>query len=98
MGGQYRFDTTFAQRLGEQKARRTIELALHQHVHQMNNGSLHATPGQAIGGLKTQQAASDDHGLSSSIGGGDHLVHIIKIAEGDHAGQVRTRQRQAHGV
>jgi hypothetical protein len=66
-----------------------VELALHQHVHQVDDRRAHAPTGQAVGGFQAEQAAADHHGARARLGrGGDHRLDVVEVAEGDHALQV----------
>ena len=98
LGAQHGLHAAISQGAAQQEARRLIELALHQHVHQVDDRGPHPSPGQPVGGLKTQQPAADHHGLAARIGGGHHGLHIVQVAEGDDAGQVRARQRQPYRI
>ncbi len=88
LGVEYRNDAAVEQGLFEQSAGGFVELALHQHVDQMNDGRLHAALGQAVGGFETEQPAADDNSLAAPIGRCGHQVDIQQVAKGDDAIQV----------
>ena len=62
-----------------------VELPFHQVLLQMHHRDVHALTEQPVGGLQSQQAAADDHGSRVGAGRLEHPVHVLEIAEGDHA-------------
>ena len=68
-----------------------IELALHQTVHQVDDGHLRAGLGEAVGGFETEQSAAD-HDCSFSTGDRRRdRRYVAEVAEGEHARQVHAR-------
>ena len=94
LGFENGLDALLGQRLGQQKARRSVQLALHQHVQQVDNSRRHSALGKAIGGLDPQQAAADHDGFRTGPRRRHHRLDVIEITEGDHALQVAARQGQ----
>jgi hypothetical protein len=69
--------------------RAAVELALHQAVHDMHQRHVRAALGEPIGRLDAEQAAADDRDFAPLRGGGFQRRHILHVAEGDDAGEVR---------
>ena len=86
----------------QQFTRRTIELALHQPVHQMQQSDPRAGLGQTIGRFQSQQAAAHhDHALPLR-GQGQQQIDIPGVAKGVHAqkigaGYIEPQRRGAGG-
>ncbi len=83
--------TATLQRGLKQPARRFIKLALHQRIHQVNNGDLHTPQGEPMGRLQAKQATADHHGIPPLGGRVNHHVDIRHIAERDDARQILAR-------
>ena len=65
-----------------------IELALHQPVHEMEEGDAGTGLGQAVGRFEAEQPAADHHHPSArGLGRGDG-VHVVDVTEGEHARQI----------
>src|SRR5207245_10538079 len=76
----------------EHPRRARIELALHQPVHEMEDGDVGARLGESIGGLETEEtAADDDDARTRRFRDG---VDVVDVAEGEHARQVHSGGRQ----
>ena len=72
----------------------TIELALHQSVHQMDYVCGHISFCQSISGFKPKQAPANHDSRSFGSYSCPHFFNICQIAEGDHALKISARQRQ----
>ncbi len=81
----------------QQFGRLFIELALHQHLGQVDHGDIHAVVEQTVGRLETEQAAADDHGVFIVLRRGEHGVDIGDGAKTDHAFKLMTGDRQDEG-
>ena len=86
------------QRLAQHVAGHVVELALHQPRREVHQRDIHAARHQAVGGLQTQQPATDDDRMGVRLGGLDHRVGVGDVAECDHADQVAPRQRRDERV
>jgi len=82
----------------EQETGCLVQLPLHQGRHQVEHRDFHAAQGQTMGRFQSQQATADHHGLAAFFGCREHLVDIIKIAEGDDSRQIMSRNRDDEGV
>ncbi len=88
----------------EQPACGLVELTLHQRRHQVDDGDGHAAQREAMRCLQPEQAATDYHRPSlltigaPLLGGGEHLVDVVEVAERDDAGQVLARDRNDEGI
>ncbi|MCY1241704.1 hypothetical protein D9M72_546220 [compost metagenome] len=82
----------------EQRGGGLVELALHQAVGQVHHGHVHALAQQPVGGLQAEQAAADHHRMAVVARGLLHGLHVLDIAEGDHAFELVTRHRQDEGL
>src|SRR6516165_12733670 len=72
----------------EHPRRARIELALHQPVHEMEDGDVGARLGESIGGFETEEpAADDDDARTRRFRDG---VDVVDVAEGEHARQVHS--------
>ncbi len=65
-----------------------IELSLHQRLHQMQHGHVHAVALQPIGGLEAEQTAADDDRFAAAGGRRLHRLDVGDVAEADDARQV----------
>ena len=90
--GQDRLAARF-ELLLEQPAGGLVELALHQRLHQVDHGHLHAAQREAMRRFEPEQAAADHYRVAALGGGGEHRVDVLHVAEADHAGQVLARHR-----
>jgi hypothetical protein len=70
-----------------------VELAFHQRPGKMYHGDEHAALFQPVGRLQAQQPAADDDGVAQRLGGADHGVHVVDVAEAEDAGQLAARHR-----
>ena len=59
----------------------------------MEHRDVHAARCETGRRLKAEQAAADDDRLVARLRGNQHGVDVVKIAIGQHAGQVMTRDR-----
>ena len=82
------------ERSAQQARRGSIELALHQRVHQMEHGDGHPLLHQAVRGFEAQQAAADDDRVLARARRVQHRFDIGDRAEGEHARQILARDRQ----
>jgi hypothetical protein len=64
----------------------------------VHHGNLHALLHQAIGRLETEQAAADDHGPLVVARRGQHGVHVMDVAERNHAVPVLAGHRDDERV
>lgn len=76
------------------KARRLVELALHQRFHEVDDGHFHTERPEPVRRLEAEQAAADDDGSPAALRRPDHTAHILDVAEGDDAVERRARHRQ----
>ncbi len=91
------FQAARLERTLEQRRRRPVELFLHQRVQEMHDSDGHALPEQAVGRLQAEQAAADHDGVATRAGGRQHPVHVLDVAEPDHAGQIAARHGDDDG-
>ena len=69
-----------------------IELALHQPVHEMEEGDAGTGLGEAVGGFEAEQPAADHHHPGAGgLGRGDG-VDVVDVTEGEHARQIASRE------
>src|SRR5262249_58349076 len=78
----------------EYPCRARIELALHQPVHEMEHGDVGARLGESIGGLETEEAATDDDDARTRRFRDG--VDVVDVAEGEHARQVHSGHGELH--
>ncbi len=81
----------------QEKARRLVELALHQRFHEVDDGHFHTERPEPVRRLEAEQAAADDDGSPAALRRPDHTAHILDVAEGDDAVERRARHRQDEG-
>ena len=62
-----------------------IELALHQPVHEMEEGDAGAGLGEAVGGFEAEQPAADHHHARAGGFGCRDGVDVVDVAEGENA-------------
>jgi hypothetical protein len=98
LGAQLELHALLFERGLQHLAGGAVELALHDPVGDMHHGHVHAAQGQAVGGLEAQQAGADDHRVPVLGRGVDHLVGVLDVAVGDHAGQVVAGDGRMKGV
>ena len=72
-------------------ARRHIELALHQPVHQVQQRHRRAGFGKAIGRLESEQAAADHDDALLRRSERQQQIDVAGIAKGVHAGEIGAR-------
>ena len=65
-----------------------IELALHQPVHEMEEGDAGAGLGEAVGGFEAEQPAADHHDPGAGGLGRRDGVDVVDVTEGEHARQI----------
>ena len=94
VGAGQNLDAALLDRLLQQIRGVRIELTLHQRRHQMNDGRLHAVEREARGRLEAEQAAADHHRVAALLGGRQHGVDVVEIAEGHDAGKLGAGNRQ----
>ncbi len=94
VGADQELQSARFQRLLQQAAGDTVELAFHQPWHQVHHMHVHAAAHQAVGRFQPEQAAADDHRVAVARGRVDHFVGVLDVAVGDHALQFAPRQRR----
>ncbi len=98
LGLHQKLQAALLQRGLEQVGGRLVELALHQDVHEVDHGHVHAVLLQAVGRFQAEQAAADHHRLLVVAGALQHDLHVADVAEADHPFQVVSRHRDDEGV